>query len=84
MRTTVTLEPDVERLVKQQMSTRGVGFKQALNDAVRAGLGAESDGEPLEFETFDMGNPKVDLSKALRLAGELEDADLILRARDSR
>lgn len=80
MRTTVTLEPDVERLVKQQMSTRGVGFKQALNDAVRAGLGSDSDGEPLEFETFDMGKPKVDLTKALRLAGELEDADLIRRA----
>lgn len=82
MRTTVTLEPDVERLIRQRMKTRGLGFKEALNDAIRSGLGERA--EPLEFETFDLGKPKVDLTKALQLAGELEDAELIARMRDGR
>lgn len=84
MRTTVTLEPDVERLVKREMKSRGIGFKEALNDALRTGLGGEPENGPLEFETFDMGRPKVDLTKALQLAGELEDAELIARMRDGR
>lgn len=84
MRTTVTLEPDVARLIEQRMKSRGAGFKEVLNDAVRSGLGGAADGEPLEFETFDMGKPKVDLTKALRLAGELEDAELVARLREGR
>jgi hypothetical protein len=40
MRTTVTLDPDVEAKLKATMRERGVSFKAALNDAVRAGLDA--------------------------------------------
>lgn len=72
MRTTVTLEPDVERLIKKRMKARGIGFKEALNDAVRAAF--DESAEPVDFPTYDMGKPKVDLTKALQLAGELEDA----------
>ena len=35
MRTTVTLDPDVERLVRDVMRERGLSFKQALNEALR-------------------------------------------------
>ena len=42
MRTTVTLDPDVERVLQTAMRERGISFKQALNDAVRAGLMRES------------------------------------------
>jgi hypothetical protein len=38
MRTTVTLDPDVERLVKDAMRERGLSFKQALNEALRRDL----------------------------------------------
>jgi hypothetical protein len=38
MRTTVTLDPDAERLLRNAMRERGISFKQALNDAVRTGL----------------------------------------------
>jgi hypothetical protein len=39
MKTRETLDPDVERLLGDYMRQRGVTFKEALNDAVRARLG---------------------------------------------
>ncbi len=40
MRTTVTLDKDVERLVRDAMHRSRKSFKAALNDGLRAGLGA--------------------------------------------
>jgi hypothetical protein len=77
MRTTVTLEPDVEALVKKLMSERGLSFKDAVNQAIRAGLAPSSRPRRFRTPTFSMGfDPSVPLSKALRLAGELEDEEL--------
>jgi hypothetical protein len=39
MRTTVTLDKDVERLLREAMHRSRTSFKQTLNAAVRAGLG---------------------------------------------
>lgn len=81
MRTTVTLDPDVEALVKRAMRERGLTFKQAVNDAIRAGMGRRpgaADGAA-HFATHDLGEPIVDVTKALRLAGELEDQELSAR-----
>jgi hypothetical protein len=41
MRTTVTLDPDVERLLKEKARQSRQSFKQVLNNAVRQGLGNE-------------------------------------------
>lgn len=76
MRTTVTLDPDTEHLIRQRMKEKGVSFKRALNDAIREGA-AGREPAPHETPTFDMGIPSVDLTKALRIAGELEDEQLI-------
>jgi hypothetical protein len=38
MRTTVTLDPDVESLLRKAMRERGEPFKQVLNTAIRAGF----------------------------------------------
>jgi hypothetical protein len=38
MRTTITLEADVQALIRAAMRERGISFKEALNSAVRAGL----------------------------------------------
>src|ERR1700745_231176 len=38
MRTTVTLDPDVDRLLKEEMRRSGTSFREALNRAVRRGL----------------------------------------------
>ena len=78
MRTTVSLDPDVEALIRRAMRERGLTFKEAINEAVRSGAGS---GPPMEvdFPTYDMGEPAVDITKALRLAGELEDQELAAR-----
>ncbi|HET7571970.1 MAG TPA: hypothetical protein VFJ77_04790 [Gaiellaceae bacterium] len=77
MRTTVTLEPDVETLIKRLMRDRGLSFKEAVNTAIRAGAAAgRGPAAPFETPTFRLGRPAVPLEQALRLAGELEDAEL--------
>jgi hypothetical protein len=83
MRTTVTLDPDVEAKLKATMRERGVSFKVALNDAVRAGLnGATSGGRRFRMTTAPLGvRPGINLDKALTLAGEMEDEE-ILRKRE--
>lgn len=80
MRTTVTLEPDVEALVKRLMQERGLSFKQAVNHAIRAGLAEPRGSAPAQTPTFRMGfEPAIPWDKALRLAGELEDEELARR-----
>lgn len=79
VRTTITLDPDVEALVKQAMKDRGLTFKQAVNEAIRAGMGGAAAHGPRELPAYDMGEPLVDVTKALRLAGELEDQELAAR-----
>ena len=58
MRTTVTLEPETERLLREAMSQRGQSFKEALNQAVVRGLAAlRCDAEEAAFVplTFPVG-----------------------------
>jgi hypothetical protein len=76
MRTTITLDPDVEALLKQAMRERGLTFKDAVNQAVRDGLGKHPRKvPPFRQRAFHMGVPLVDLTKALALADELDDID---------
>ncbi|MGI8886135.1 MAG: antitoxin [Gaiellaceae bacterium] len=77
MRTTVTLDSDVEILVKKLMWERGLSFKEAVNLAIRSGLAPKDDDAAFVTRTFDMGKPRVPLEKALQLAGELEDEELV-------
>jgi hypothetical protein len=80
MRTTVVLDPDVAAKVKAVARQRGISFKQALNQALRAGLAARPGRRPFKQETQPMGlRPGVDLDKALRLAGALEDEEIVRR-----
>ncbi len=78
MRSTITLEPDVRTLVERRMRERDESFKTVVNEALRAGLAG---GAPREtpMPTFDMGEPMVDLAKALALAGAMEDEELVRR-----
>ena len=78
MRTTVTLDADTESMLRRTMEKRGISFKQALNDAIRAGVGSRVPGQPASVtRPRSMGHPSVDLDKALQMAGELEDAELL-------
>ncbi|MTV27827.1 antitoxin [Nitriliruptoraceae bacterium ZYF776] len=78
MRTTVTLDPDVEAHLRRVMRERGIGFKQALNDAVRRGFAQAP--STVEIPTFSLGEATVPLDGALRLAADLEDEELVRRA----
>lgn len=79
MRTTVTLDPDVDALLKRAMKEKGLTFKDAINDAVRAGSAARSPRRRQPLPTYNLGEPLVDITKALRLAGELENQESTAR-----
>lgn len=79
MRTTVTLDDDVAAAVQRVARERGMSFKAALNMALRAGLAA---GAPASRDYVAPARPLglrpgVDLDKALRLAGSLEDEEIV-------
>ncbi len=85
MRTTVTLDEDVAARLQQASRERGVSFKAALNSAVRAGLAAAappSRGFRVRAQPLGIRSD-IDIDKALSLAAELEDAE-ILRKLDLR
>jgi hypothetical protein len=79
VRTTVTLDPDTRLLIERAMRERGLSFKEAINEAIRVGLG-DARSAPRTYTTpRDMGSARVDLTKALRLAADLEDDALARR-----
>ena len=79
MRTTVTLDPDVEARLRKVMRERGLSFKAALNAAIRAGLSsARTAPRPFTQRTFNLGlKPGVSLTQALQLAGDIEDEEIL-------
>lgn len=83
MRTTVTLDDDVAASLKRIAREREISFKEALNSSVRRGLKAEQpQARPYRVRTRSMGvRPGINLDKALQLAGELEDAEIIRKMR---
>lgn len=76
MRTTITLEPDVEALLQKLMRERGMSFKEAVNSCLRAALRPTVPRVDYDFPTFDLGEPSVDTVHALRLASDLEDEEV--------
>ncbi len=79
VRTTVTLEPDVEQIVRRRMRQRNQSFKEAVNDAIRSGAASST----TEFRTqvAPMGEPSVNLDRALQLVADLEDDELVRKMR---
>lgn len=78
MRTTVTLDPDVAERLKETARAHGVSFKEALNAAVRAGLTAGRSATSYRTPSRALGlRPGIDLDKALQIAGQLEDAEMV-------
>jgi hypothetical protein len=81
MRTTVTLDPDTEALIRRRMAERAVSFKQALNDAIREGARPAPRSDRPVTNVVAMGRPRLDLDRALQIAAELEDDELIHKMR---
>ena len=84
MRTTVSLDPDTRLLVERAMRERGLSFKQAINDAIRAGLGVRSQTPPSYTTPRPLGPATVDLTNALSIAGQLEDDAIARRLTEGR
>jgi hypothetical protein len=81
MRKTVTLEPDLDALIRQVMRGTGAPFKRVVNDALRRGLTGDAVvlPEPFVQRVFDAGEPLVDQTQAGALADEPEDQALIAK-----
>lgn len=80
MRTTVTLDPDTEQIIRRRMRERGISFKEALNDAIRSG-GGVSAAASFRTQTAAMGQSRVNLDRALQIAADIETDELIRRMR---
>lgn len=79
MRTTVTLDSDLAAKLRALARERGVSFKEALNSTLRRGL-TSGGGPKRRYRLVSKGlglRQGVDLEHALRLAGELEDAEIV-------
>lgn len=76
MRTTVTLDADLDRRLREVAQQRRISYKTAINAAIRAGLSPAADGpRPYREKVRTIGVlPGVDLTKALDVAANLEDA----------
>ena len=85
MRTTVTLDPDVEDLIRRAMGRRRHSFKRVVNDALRKALRHEVGGTSDRFtvDARPMGlRAGIDPVRLRDLADEL-DADEYRRSADA-
>jgi len=80
VRTTVTLDSDVEQIIRRRMRERGLSFKEALNEAIR-GAATKAGRTSFRTEVASMGESRVNLDRALQVAANLEDDDLVRKLR---
>ena len=85
MRTTLTLEPDVARKLKERVAQEGATMKRVVNDALRVGLETKPERKKkYRVRTFSSGlKPGIDPNRLNQLLDELEVEDYLRkRARD--
>ena len=83
MRTTLTIDPDVQKLLEQETQRSRKPFKQVVNEALRRGL-TRSAPRPrkLVLKVHDSRlRPGYDAGALNALADELEDAEVVAKAR---
>ena len=77
MRTTITLEPDVEPLIRKAMKERSISFKEALNSTVRKGLTQAKSKRHFVQKSWSLGQEQHFMwDKALAVAVAIEDEEL--------
>jgi len=78
MRTTIDLDPDVDARLRAVARERKVPLRVVINDALRAGVGGVAEITPYTMPSRRIGfRPEINLDKALRLAAELEDQEIL-------
>ena len=88
MRTTLTLDPDVARLLQEQADRTRRSFNEVVNDALRKGLGPEPAGGPKKRVRVVSHAakllPGLDRAGFNQLADELETAALLANQKTRR
>ena len=81
MRTTIRVDDDLHERLKARARKENVSLTRLVNRTLRAGLQPAHSRGPkrrrYREQTFALGAPRVDLSKALTLAAALEDEEAI-------
>jgi hypothetical protein len=79
VRTTIDLDPDVDAVLRATARERGIPLRTVINDALRAGIRPSRDrDDAYTLPTRALGvRPGIDLDKALRLAAEIEDDEIV-------
>ncbi len=83
MKTTICIDDDLTRELKQRAQDEGVSLTKLINRLLRVGLlSSRHPNRRWRFrqETFSMGLPRADLTKALDLASRLEDEEIVRKS----
>jgi len=84
MRTTLTLDPDVVRLIQDAVHRQRRPTKQVINDALRRALAPQPHGARKEYHLLPHEStlqPGLDVAGFNRLADELEDDAILEKLR---
>jgi hypothetical protein len=88
MRTTLTLDPDVARMIEEEVHRARKPRKQVVNEALRRGLASSGGGPPTRPYRVRAHRttlrPGLDRGRLNALADETEDAAVIGRSRRRR
>lgn len=80
MRTTVRIDDDLIRALKERARREDISLSRLLNEAIRRGLsGAPAQQRKKRFvqKTYKMGRPLMELTKAAALAAAMEDEEIL-------
>ena len=80
MRTTLTIDDDLMRGIREKADRLGISLKEAINRALRGGVGTiDRPSRPKQYDcrTFGLGYPPgEDLDRALDLSDRLESEEI--------
>jgi len=78
MRTTVTIDPETEALIKAEIQRTGLSFKEILNQSIRKALIDRSSETVVLKPLFPTAFPKDLMDRSMnRLADDLDDEQTI-------
>jgi hypothetical protein len=85
MRTTLTLDPDVARLIDEAVHRERRPTKQVVNDALRRALAPEAGRERIRVVPHESAvRPGLDLARLNQLADEIDEEAVLDGIRRSR
>ena len=87
MRTTVNLPDDLLQDLKELSRARKTSLTATVTEVLRTGLARivkPRARRRYREKTYDMGVPRVDLTKALRLAAQMEDEEIVRKMKQGK